>query len=71
MDLNDYLGLKDLLAVLNCPPEPWSCFLDASSHEWASWSELDHKLLDWTWYLQPLEPLQLLRQLWLFTKQEV
>ncbi len=63
MELGDLILLKGLLEQLPHLPKPWSIFLDATTQEWASWVELDHRLLDWTWYLQPLEPLHIFRQL--------
>ncbi|KGG14670.1 MULTISPECIES: helicase [unclassified Prochlorococcus] len=65
VDIKDILELRDLLGIFPQPPELWSAVLDATSQGWASWAELDHKLLDWTWHLQPLEPLQTLRQLFI------
>ncbi len=63
LDLTNILALRDLLGLLTQPPKPWSQVLNATTGEWASWAQLDYKLLDWTWHLQPLEPLQTLRQL--------
>ncbi len=63
LDLTNILALRDLLGVLPQPPKPWSTVLNATTGEWASWAQLDYQLLDWTWHLQPLEPLQTLRQL--------
>ena len=63
MDLTNIFALRDLLRVLPQPPKPWTAVLNATTGGWASWAELDYKLLDWTWHLQPLEPLQTLRQL--------
>ena len=37
--------------------------MNALSQRWASWASLDHKLLDWCWHLQPLEPLADLHKL--------
>ena len=53
-------GLRDLLGVLGPLPSPWAELLASSSDQWANWAELDHQLLQWTWCLQPLEPLELL-----------
>ena len=41
-------------------PEPWTALLATDPVQWAEWAELDHRLLQWTWQLEPLEPLQLL-----------
>ncbi|WP_338107186.1 helicase [Prochlorococcus marinus] len=65
IDLSDVLRLKDLLGVLPQPPAPWADVLDATNQRWASWAELDYKLLDWTWHLQPLEPLHILHKLFI------
>jgi len=56
----DPQALKDLLSVIGPCPEPWSTWLNADPKQWGSWAELDHKLLQWTWCLEPLEPLALL-----------
>ena len=53
-------GLRDLLGVLGPLPSPWAELLNTSADQWASWAELDHQLLQWSWCLEPLEPLELL-----------
>ncbi len=65
IDERDTCELIDLLRDLDHPPEPWASFVDAVTNGWASWAQLDQNLLDWTWYLQPLEPLQILHTLFL------
>ena len=60
LDGSEILALKDLMTVLGEAPEPWPAMLKANSMDWASWAELDHRLLQWQWQLQPLNPLQLL-----------
>ncbi len=62
IDLENIFALTDLLGVLAQLPKPWPSVLDAITGGWASWAQLDYKLLDWTWHLQPLEPLGTLRQ---------
>ncbi len=65
MDSKDIVEMKDLLGAISLPPKPWNIVMETTSLGWASWAQLDHKLLDWCWHLQPLEPLQTLRQLFL------
>ncbi|KGG13587.1 hypothetical protein EV05_0243 [Prochlorococcus sp. MIT 0601] len=61
-DFNDFFALSDLLGVLGDSPTPWPDVLKATKKGWASWAELDHKLLDWYWHFQPLEPLEDLKK---------
>ncbi len=63
LNLTDIFALRDLLGVFSQPPKPWAAVLNATTGGWASWAQLDYKVLEWTWHLQPLEPLQILRQL--------
>ncbi len=65
IDIGDVLELIDLFKDLDHPPEPWPAFLDAVTQGWAGWAQLDHTLFDWSWHLQPLEPFQVLHQLFL------
>ncbi len=58
MDCSEILALKDLLGLLGPLPKPWPALLEIQSQGWASWAELDHKMLNWAWHLCPLEPLQ-------------
>jgi ATP-dependent DNA helicase DinG len=53
-------SLRDLLHLIEPCPEPWTTLLATDPVQWAEWAELDHRLLQWTWQLEPLEPLQLL-----------
>ncbi len=53
-----WVSLHDLIGVLGPAPDPWSDFLSLNHAQWASWAHLDQNLLQWTWHLQPLEPLQ-------------
>ena len=53
-------SLRDLLHLIEPCPEPWTALLATDPVQWAEWAELDHRLLQWTWQLEPLEPLQLL-----------
>ncbi len=57
---NGILALKDLLRMIAPLPPPWSAFIEADSLNWASWAELDHRMLTWSWQLMPLEPLEVL-----------
>ena len=54
--------LRDLLAGHGPMPEPWRRWLHARG-PWASWAEVDYRLLRWRWQRQPLDPLQLLQPL--------
>jgi len=63
MEPRDVGEIKDLLSILSQIPEPWSTLVEATSPGWTSWAQLDHKILDWSWHFQPLEPFQLFRQL--------
>ncbi len=63
MDFSEIFALRDLLGVLGESPFPWPDVLEATSQDWAGWAELDHQLLDWSWHLQPLEPLQQFKKL--------
>ncbi len=58
LDGSEILALKDLMRLLGPSPSPWPALLNANNHFWASWAELDHRLLQWRWRLEPLEPLQ-------------
>ena len=60
LDASAVQGLRDLLGVLGPLPSPWAELLNTSADQWASWAELDHQLLQWSWCLEPLEPLELL-----------
>lgn len=63
LDGGDPQALRDLLQIIGPTPGPWQELVRADPTHWASWAELDHSLLQWTWCLEPLEPLQLLPQL--------
>ncbi|MAV12986.1 MAG: helicase [Cyanobium sp. MED843] len=56
-------SLRDLLGVLGPCPEPWADLLASDPRHWANWAELDHRLLQWSWCLEPLEPLEQLEGL--------
>ena len=60
LDASAVQGLRDLLGVLGPLPSPWAELLNTGADQWASWAELDHQLLQWSWCLEPLEPLELL-----------
>ena len=57
------VSLRDLIGLLGAAPEPWAELLTLQPSQWASWAHLDQHLLQWTWTLQPLEPLQTLHGL--------
>lgn len=63
---DDEAPLRQLLALLQPLPEPWSRWRQQGGDDWASWALRDQQLLQWTLQRQPLEPLQavadLLRQ---------
>ena len=60
LDGSSVQNLRDLLGVMGPLPSPWAAFLTTNINQWASWAELDHRLLQWRWCLEPLEPLELL-----------
>ncbi len=62
MDFSEIIALRDLLTIYSDLPQPWSNFQETNSQNWASWAVLDHKSLEWCWYLKPLEPLQDLQE---------
>jgi len=57
LDGSQLQSLRDLLRVLGTLPAPWNGVLEADPRRWASWAALDHRLLQWSWHLQVLEPL--------------
>ena len=59
----DIFVLKEILKGLGNIPLPWSHLTKVDSDRWASWADLDHKLLNWVWNFQPLEPFQVLNDL--------
>ncbi len=60
---SEIISLTDLLTLLGPCPSPWPQLLKAVNQDWASWGKLNHKTLDWVWYLQPLEPFHLMQSL--------
>jgi len=56
-------ALRDLLTLLHPLPAPWDRVLKADPSHWACWADLDHRLLQWRWQLQMLEPLRQLHGL--------
>ena len=54
--------LRQLLEDHGPMPDPWRRWLQARG-PWASWAEVDYRLLRWRWRRQPLAPLQLLQPL--------
>ena len=63
MDCSEIVALRDLVGLLDFLPSPWSELLNSKNEDWASWAELHHKTLNWTWHLKLLEPLQVLKGL--------
>jgi len=63
MEGADLQALKDLLQLLQPSPDPWGQLLQTDADGWVSWAVVDHSLLQWSWRLAPLEPLQHLRGL--------
>lgn len=59
----DEAPLRQLLALLQPLPEPWSHWLEAGADEWTSWAEVDPALLQWRLHRQPLAPLRQLSDL--------
>ena len=59
------LPLRDLLSLLKDTesPSPWREAFYAINTGWASWANLNHKLLDWVWHMQPLEPFKEIQNL--------
>ena len=58
IDHSELLPLRDLLNLGEVSLTPWKETLNAINKGWASWAHLNHKLLDWSWHLQPLEPFK-------------
>ncbi len=58
LDYAQILELQKLFNCLNDLPYPWSLLVNIDLKLWGVWAELDHKCLQWTCALQPLEPLQ-------------
>jgi len=55
--------LRDLLRLIAPCPSPWAELLATDLNHWAEWAELNHAMLQWIWHLAPLEPLELLGDL--------
>ncbi|MFM7269174.1 MAG: helicase [Cyanobium sp.] len=53
----DEAPLRQLVALLQPLPEPWSQWLAAGSEAWTSWAEVDPVMLQWQLHRQPLAPL--------------
>ena len=56
-------SVRDLLQLTGPAPEPWCQLTTMGMDTWASWARLDHEHLQWQWTLQPLEPLEVIRDL--------
>lgn len=63
LDGSELLALRDLVGLLSPLPSPWPELIQASPDQWVSWAVLDHRLLQWRWHLDVLEPLQELQDL--------
>ena len=63
MDFSEMIVLRDLIGLLDPSPAPWAELIKLDSENWASWAELDHKTLNWTWHLKCLDPLKELKGL--------
>ncbi len=63
MDGSDLRAVQKEIASLSLLPSPWQALRNIHSDQWALWAQLDHKMLNWVWQLQPLEPLELLQGL--------
>ncbi len=63
IDYSDVLAFKDLSFGFGQLPEPWQSVLEIDLDQWATWAELDHKMLTWVWKFKPFEPLFLLQGL--------
>ena len=63
IDSNEIISIKDILGFIDVLPAQWLETLSAIRKGWASWAQLNHKTLDWTWNLQPLEPFKDIKKL--------
>jgi ATP-dependent DNA helicase DinG len=63
LDGSELVALRDLVRLLEPLPEPWPRLIDININHWVSWAALDHRLLQWRWHLDVLEPLQELQDL--------
>ncbi len=61
LDGSEVLALKDLIGVFKESPYPWPELSHIHSKDWVSWAKLDHRLLSWSWHLQPLDPFNQLK----------
>ena len=63
LDGGELLALRDLVVLLGPLPDPWPQLIAATPEHWVSWAALDHRLLQWRWHLDVLEPLQQMQSL--------
>ena len=63
LDDSALLALRDLIGLLGPLPSPWPALMEAKPEHWVSWAALDHRLLQWRWHLDALEPLHQLQKL--------
>jgi ATP-dependent DNA helicase DinG len=55
--------LRQLLGLLGPLPEAWELWRTAAGPAWTSWASVDRDLLQWRLQRQPLEPLEIAREL--------
>ena len=63
IDDSEVTALKNLLEIIGISSSLWSETVNAIGEGWASWAKLNHQFLDWTWHLQPLEPLNSFKEI--------
>ncbi len=63
MDFSEIISIKDLLGSQGNVPSPWAKLFSIESNSWATWAELDHRNLQWTWHWKLLDPLDNLQGL--------
>ena len=63
IDKSSIIVLKDLLGLLNDLPYPWKEVINSINDNWVSWAKLNHKVLDWIWYMEPLEPIENIKEI--------
>ena len=63
LDSSELMALRDLVGLLTPLPDPWPQLTDINADRWVSWAALDHRLLQWRWHIDVLEPLQELHDL--------
>ncbi len=61
MDGSEIYAIKSIIKDSNNLPLKWSKMLEINNQKFASWAELKHNSLNWTWHIQPLDPICYLR----------